>query len=133
MSSAGFFLFFCVSAQHFPGIGQRKLCDMVAGDEAGQRLYTAILVQRVYLGIGTLVRDIFLNEQMAVGQRSDLRRMSDAEDLMTLGALTQYLADTAGCFARYAAVDLVIDDRRNGVFISHCVFNGEGNTAQLTA
>ena len=39
---------------------------MVAGDEAGQRLYTAILVQRVYLSIGTLVRDIFLNKQMAV-------------------------------------------------------------------
>ena len=75
MSSAGFFLFFCVPAQHFPGIGQRKLRDMVAGDEAGQRLYTAILVQRVYLSIGTLVRDIFLNEQMAVGQCSDLRRM----------------------------------------------------------
>ena len=70
---------------------------MVAGDEAGQRLYTAILVQRVYLSIGTLVRDIFLDKQMAVGQCSDLRRMSDAEDLMALGALTQYLADTAGC------------------------------------
>ena len=75
---------------------------MVAGDEAGQRLYTAILVQRVYLSIGALVRDIFLDKQMAVGQCSDLRRMSDAEDLMALGALTQYLADTAGCFARYA-------------------------------
>ena len=40
---------------------------MVAGDETGQRLYTAIFVQRVYLSIGTLVRDIFLDEQMAVG------------------------------------------------------------------
>ena len=106
---------------------------MVAGDEAGQRLYTAILVQRVYLSIGTLVRDIFLDKQMAVGQCSDLRRMSDAEDLMALGALTQYLADTAGCFARYAAVDLVVNNGRHGVFISHCVFNGKGNTAQLTA
>ncbi len=46
---------------------------MVAGDEAGQSLYTAILVQRVYLGIGALVRDIFLDKQMAVGQCSDLR------------------------------------------------------------
>ena len=96
----GLFLFFCVPAQHFSGIGQRKLCDMVAGDEAGQSPYTSILVQRVYLGIGALVRDIFLDKQMAVGQCSDLRRMSDAEDLMALGALTQYLADPAGCFAR---------------------------------
>ena len=70
---------------------------------------------------------------MAVGQCSDLRRMSDAEDLMALGALTQYLADTAGCFARYTAVDLVVNNGRHGVFISHCVFNGKGNTAQLTA
>ena len=72
---------------------------MIAGDEAGQRLYTAILVQRVDLGIGTLIRDVLLDEQMAVCQRSDLGRVGDAEDLMTLGTLAQHLADAAGRLA----------------------------------
>ena len=47
---------------------------MVAGDEAGQRLYTAILVQRVYLSIGTLVRDIFLDKQK-IGRASCRERV----------------------------------------------------------
>jgi len=82
---------------------------MVAGDEAGQRLHPAILVQRVDLGIGTLIRDVFLDEQMAVCQRSDLGRVGDAEDLMTLGTLAQHLTDAAGRLAGNAAVDLVVD------------------------
>ena len=133
MSSAGFFLFFCVPAQHFPGIGQRKLCDMVAGDEAGQCLHPAILVQRVDLGIGTLIRDVFLDKQMAVCQRSDLGRVGDAKDLMTLGTLAQHLTDAAGRLAGNAAVDLVVDDGRHSVLVGHRVLDGEGDTAQLAA
>ena len=72
---------------------------MVARDEAGQRLHPAILVQRVDLGIGTLIRDVFLDKQMAVCQRSNLGRVGDAKDLMTLGTLAQHLTDAAGRLA----------------------------------
>ena len=88
--------------QHLSGIGTGKRRDMVTGNNMCQRVHPAFGIQRVDLGIGSLIRDILLDKQMAVGQCSDLRRMSDAEDLMALGALTQYLADTAGSFARYA-------------------------------
>ena len=106
---------------------------MVAGDEAGQRLHPAILVQRVDLGIGTLIRDVFLDEQMAVCQRSDLGRVGDAKDLMTLGTLAQHLTDAAGRLAGNAAVDLVVDDGRHRVLVGHRVLDGEGDTAQLAA
>ena len=105
---------------------------MVAGDEAGQRLYTAILVQRVYLSIGALVRDIFLDKQMAVGQCSDLRCVGDAEDLVIFCALFEHLTDAAGCLAGHTAVDLIVDDRRHCVLIGHGIFDCQRDTAQLT-
>jgi len=37
---------------------------------------------------------------LAVCQRSDLGRVGDAKDLMTLGTLAQHLTDAAGRFAR---------------------------------
>ena len=69
--------------QHFPCIGAGKFGDMVAGDETRQGFYAAIFVQRMDLSIGALVGHVFLDEQMAVGQRCDLRRMGDAQDLMS--------------------------------------------------
>ena len=81
--------------QHFPCIGAGKFGDMVAGDETRQGFYAAIFVQRMDLGIGALVRYILLDEQMAIGQCCDLRRVGDAQDLMPLCALAQYLADAS--------------------------------------
>ena len=85
--------------QHFPCIGAGKLGNVVAGDEARQGLYTAIFIQRMDLGIGALVRHIFLDEQMTISQCCDLRRMGDAQDLMPLCTLTQHLADTSRSLA----------------------------------
>ena len=73
-------------AQHFPRIGTGKFGDMVAGDDVRQSIHPALLIQRMDLGIGALVCNIFLDEQMAVGQSCDLCRMRDAEDLMILRA-----------------------------------------------
>lgn len=70
---------------------------------------------------------------MAVCQRSDLGRVGDAEDLMTLGTLAQHLTDAAGRLAGNAAVDLVVDDGRHSVLVGHRVLDGEGDTAQLAA
>ena len=77
---------------------------MVAGDDVRQSVHPALLIQRMDLGIGALVCNIFLNEQMTVGQSGDLCRMRDAEDLMILCALLEHLADAAGRLARNAAV-----------------------------
>ena len=71
-----------VLLQHFPCIGAGKLGNVVAGDEARQGLYTAIFIQRMDLGIGPLIGDVFLDQQVAVSQCGDLCRMGDAQDLM---------------------------------------------------
>ena len=72
---------------------------MVAGDEAGQRLYTAILVQRVYLSIGTLIRDIFLDKQMAVGQ---------CNDAYSAIQIALALADAFGCGVNELPLSMVL-------------------------
>ena len=70
---------------------------------------------------------------MTIGQCCDLRRMGDAQDLMSLCALTQYLANAPGGLAGHAAVDLIIDHGWHSVLIGHCVLDGKGDTAQLAA
>ena len=85
------------------------------------------------LGIGALVGHIFLDKQMTIGQRCNLRRVGDAQDLMPLRALTQYLADASRSLAGHAAVDLIIDHGRHSILIGHCVLDGKGDTAQLAA
>ena len=67
--------------QHLSSIGTGKLRDMVARNDMSQCVHSAFGIQRVDLGIGSLIRDILLDEQMAVGQCSDLRCVGDAEDL----------------------------------------------------
>ena len=110
--------------QHFPCIGAGKFGDMVAGDETRQGFYAAIFVQRMDLGIGPLIGDVFLDQQVAVRQGRDLCRVGDAQNLMSLCTLAQYLTNTAGCFARNAAVDLILNDGRHSVFVCHGVFDG---------
>ena len=122
-----------VLLQHLPCIGAGKLGDVVTGNETSQSLYAAIFVQRMDFGIGALVRHIFLDKQMTIGQRCNLRRVGDAQDLMPLRALTQYLADASRSLAGHAAVDLIIDHSRHSILIGHCVLDGKGDTAQLAA
>ena len=70
---------------------------------------------------------------MAVRQCSDLGCMGDAQDLVALCALAQYLTNTPGGFARNTAVDLIIDHGRHGILIGHCIFDGQRDAAQLAA
>ena len=84
-------------SQHLSGIGTGKLRDMVTGNNMRQRVHSAFGIQRVDLGIGAFIRDILLDEQMAVGQCSDLRCVGDAEDLVIFCALFEHLTDAAGC------------------------------------
>ena len=104
-------------SQHLSGIGTGKLRDMVTGNNMRQRVHSAFGIQRVDLGIGSLIRDILLDKQMAVGQCSDLRCVGDAEDLVIFCALFEHLTDAAGRLAGYAAVDLIVDDRRQRVAV----------------
>ena len=55
---------------------------MVAGNDMRQRIHPALLIKGMDLGIGALVCNIFLDEQMAVSQCSDLCGVGDAEDLV---------------------------------------------------
>ena len=68
--------------QHLSSIGTGKLRDMVTRNDMSQCVHSALGIQRVDLGIGSLIRDILLDKQMAVGQCSDLRCVGDAEDLV---------------------------------------------------
>ena len=77
-------------SQHLSGIGTGKFRDMVTGNDMRQRVHSALGIQRVDLSIGAFIRDIFLNKQMAVGQCSDLRCVSDAEDLVIFCALFEH-------------------------------------------
>ena len=119
--------------QHFAGVGTGKLRHMVAGDEMRQCIHAAVFIQRMDLGIGPLIGDVFLDQQMAVRQSCDLRRVGDAQNLMSHCTLAQYLTNAAGCFARNAAVDLIVNDGRHSVFVCHGVFDGQRDAAQLTA
>ena len=70
-------LFFGKS-QHLPRIGTGQLGDVVAGNDVRQGIHTALGIQRMDLGIGALVCNIFLDEQVAVRQRGNLRGVGDA-------------------------------------------------------
>ena len=72
---------------------------MVTGDQAGQRFHAAFLIQRMNFGIGAVIGHIFLDQQMAVGQCSDLGCMGDAQDLVALRTLTQNFADAPSSLA----------------------------------
>ena len=63
--------------QHLSGIGTGKLRDMVTRNDMRQCVHSSLGIQRVDLGIGSLIRDILLDKQMAVGQCSDLRCVGD--------------------------------------------------------
>ena len=119
--------------QHLSGIGTGKLRDMVTRNDMSQCVHSALGIQRVDLGIGAFIRDILLDKQMAVGQCSDLRCVSDAEDLVIFCALFEHLTDAAGRLAGHTAVDLIVDDRRHCVLIGHSVLDCQRDTAQLTA
>ena len=106
---------------------------MVTGNQARQRLYAAIFVQRVNLSIGALVGHVFLDEQMTIGQCCDLRCVGDAQDLMPLCTLAQYLTDATSRLAGHAAVNFIIDHGRHSILIGHCILDGKGDTAQLAA
>ena len=47
--------------QHLSSIGTGKLRDMVTGNDMRQRVHSAFGIQRVDLGIGAFIRDIFLD------------------------------------------------------------------------
>ena len=68
--------------QHLPCIGTGKLGNVVTGDQACQRLYAAIFVQRMDFSIGALVGHVFLDEQMTIGQCCDLRCVGDVFKLL---------------------------------------------------
>ena len=53
--------------------------DLVAGDHPCQHLHAAIHVKRVDLGERAVLADILLDQQLVVRQRSDLRRVGDAD------------------------------------------------------
>ena len=85
------------------------------------------------LGKGTVIADIFLDQKLVVCKGGNLRCVGDAQHLMPFGCLVQKLADTPRRQTRYACVDLIINNGRQGITVGQGALEGQHNAGKLTA
>ena len=115
-------------------LARGKFGDMISGNQMGQRIYPALCIQGQDPGICTIPLHLLLNQHVTVSQCGNLGGMCNAEDLMSFGALAQYPGRFClQALPEDATVYFVVNDGRNGIAVGQCIFDGQRNTAQLTA
>ncbi len=90
---------------------ERGLGDRLPRQHARDLLDPLPALEATHRGDGAAAHAALLGQEVAVGQRRDLRHVRHAEDLIRLRQRAQLLADDLGDPAADAGVDLVEDER----------------------
>ena len=117
----------------FRSAGQRCGRHVFSPVQAGQLLASSLSVKGTDLRIGAAVPLFFYNEKVTVRHCGDLGQMGDAKDLLSAGDRVQLFADTLGCNARNARVDLVKYQRLDRVVCGEYILHGQHDPTQLAA
>src|SRR3954467_13936491 len=99
-------------SQELLGMPPGSLVGRLGTEHPAELLDHAFAGEGLDRGEGELVVGRFLDPEVPRGDRSDLRQMRDAEELMLVAECAQALADRPGGLPPDARVDLVEHERR---------------------
>src|SRR5881394_1193917 len=97
------------SLEQLAGVAVGALVGALAAEHAANLFNHILAVEALYAGRRALTAQVLLDAEVGRGERGDLRKVGDAEDLAALAESAQSLADDAGGLATNPGVDLVED------------------------
>jgi hypothetical protein len=103
---------------HLRGMLQAGVSDLCAAQHARDFVSASPIVEHANLRFGATVIFAFLNGEMLIGKRGDLREMSDAENLLRASESFELLANGFCSAAADADIDFVEDERARRGFLS---------------
>jgi hypothetical protein len=105
-------------SDHLRSVLQTGVGDFCAAQHARDFVSASPIVEHADLRFSTTVIFAFLNGEMLIGERGNLREMSDAENLLRAGKSFELLANGFGSSATDADVDFVEDQSARRGFLS---------------
>ena len=102
------------SGDHLGGVLEAGFGDLCAGDHAGDFMGAGAVVEEADLHLGAAVGFALVDEEVLVGEGSDLGQVGDAQNLLAAAEGFELLADSFRGAPADADVDLVKDQGAGG-------------------
>src|SRR5438067_13533060 len=97
--------------EHLSGVAARSLCDVCAGEHSRDLFDAGAGAEFLDPDLCLIPDDLFLHEQVAIGEACDLRLMCDTENLIRLRKFFELDADRFRDATADACVNLIEDNR----------------------